>query len=105
MIESPRSLFEILDRAELEKIHAATLEVLEKVGVQVEEEKALKLLDSVGADVNYVTRIAKIPQHLVGEAIKASPRMVLFAGREKKYDLKLEGKRVHFGSGEGSINS
>ena len=104
MIESPRSLFEILDKGELETVHLATIEVLEKVGVRVEEENALKLLDSIGANVNFATKIAKIPKHLVDEAIKMSPRTVLFAGRRKERDLKLEGKRVHFGSGEGAIN-
>ncbi len=28
----------------------------------------------------------------------------MFAGRNERYDLRLEGKRVHFGTGEGSIS-
>jgi trimethylamine--corrinoid protein Co-methyltransferase len=104
MIESPKiGIFEYFTKEEIEKIHSATLEVLEKVGVKIEEENALKLLDSIGADVDFTKKIAKIPPHIVKEAIKNSPNSVLFAGRDSKFDLKLEGKRVHFGLGEGAI--
>jgi len=104
MIESPKGVFEVLSRNDLYRIHTATLEVLEGVGVRVEEENALKLLDESGADVNYGDKVAKIPQHLVDEAVRSSSRTVLFAGRDKKYDLRLEGLRVHFGTGEGATS-
>jgi trimethylamine:corrinoid methyltransferase-like protein len=43
MIESPKiGIFEIFSRDELNRIHTATLEVLERTGVKVEEEKALE---------------------------------------------------------------
>jgi trimethylamine--corrinoid protein Co-methyltransferase len=104
MIESPKiGIFEYFTKEEIDKIHNSTLEVLEKVGVKIEEENALKLLDSIGADVDFTKKIAKIPPHIVKEAIKNSPNSVLFAGRDSKFDLRLEGKRVHFGLGEGAI--
>jgi trimethylamine--corrinoid protein Co-methyltransferase len=103
MIESPCAVFEILSKDDLYRIHTSTLEVLERVGVRVEEETALKLLDDVGADVDYKENIAKIPQHLMDEATRASPRTILFAGRNRRYDMRLEGKRIHFGTGEGSV--
>ncbi|WP_455277188.1 trimethylamine methyltransferase family protein [[Eubacterium] cellulosolvens] len=104
MIESPKiGIFKYFTKEEIDKIHKATLEVLEKVGVKIEEENALKLLDSIGTDVDFTKKIAKIPPHIVKEAIKNSPNNVLFAGRDSKFDLKLEGKRVHFGLGEGAI--
>jgi trimethylamine--corrinoid protein Co-methyltransferase len=104
VIESPRAVFELLCKDDLERIHIATLEVLERVGVRIEEDKALNLLKDIGADVNYAEKLAKIPEHLVDEAIGLAPRTVLFAGRDKKYDLRLGGRRVHFGTGEGCIN-
>ena len=104
MIESPKAVFQILESDELYRIHTATLEVLEQVGVRVEEEKALSLLKDAGADVNHAEKTAKIPQHLVDESIRSASRTVRFAGRDRKYDLRLEGKRVHFGTGEGCVN-
>lgn len=105
MIESPKiGIFEYFSKDELYRIHAATLEVLEKIGVKIEEENALRLLDSIGSDVEFSKRIVKIPQHVVEEAIKKSSHSVLFAGRSKEFDLKLEGKKINFGLGEGAIN-
>jgi len=104
MIESPRAVFEVLSKGDLDRIHAATLEVLERVGVRIEYDKALDLLKDVGAEVNYRDRIAKIPAHVVQETIRSTPKTVLFAGRESKNDLRLEGTRVHFGTGEGCVN-
>jgi trimethylamine--corrinoid protein Co-methyltransferase len=72
--------------------------------VIVEEETALNLLDEAGAIVNHKTMNAKIPPHLVEEAIRLSPRTVLFAGRNEKYDMRLERGRVHFGTGEGATS-
>jgi len=104
MIESPKAVFEILGRNELDRIHAATLEVLERIGVRVEEETAFNLLKEVGADVFPSEKLVKIPHHLVDESIRSASRTIRFAGRNEKYDLRLEGKKVHFGSGEGCIN-
>ena len=105
MIESPKiGLFEILSKDEVYRVHTATLEVLERVGVRVEEENALRLLADAGATIDSSRKIARIPPHLVEEAIRNSSRTVLFAGRDKKRDIRLEGKRVNFGLGEGATN-
>ena len=105
MIEFPKiGIFDVFSRDELYRIHTATLEILERVGVRVEEENALKLLDEIGAEIDYRRKIVKIPQYLVEEAIRLSPRTMLFAGRNKKYDIKLEGKRINFGLGEGATS-
>ncbi|MEM3005022.1 MAG: trimethylamine methyltransferase family protein, partial [Candidatus Bathyarchaeia archaeon] len=105
MIETPKiGLFEILSRDEIDRIHTATLEVLERTGVRVEEEDALKLLASIGCDVDFSRRIVKIPQNIVDEAIRNSARTILFAGRSREHDIRLEGKRVNFGPGEGATS-
>ncbi len=105
MIEFPRiGLFNVLSKDELYRIHMATLEVLESIGVRVDDEEALDLLRSIGAYVDDKTRIVKIPRHLVEEAIRKAPRTVLFAGRNGKHDIRLEAKRIHFGLGGGAIN-
>ena len=105
MIESPKiGIFEIFSKDELYRIHTATLEVLERTGVRVEEENVLELLKNIGAEVNFSTKIVKIPNNIVEDAIKYSARTVQFSGRNKKFDLTLEGKKVNFGLGEGAIN-
>ena len=103
MIESPKiGIFEVFSKDELYRVHVATLEVLEEIGVRVEEEDALRLLSDIGSEVDDRTRIVKIPQYLVEEAIRKAPRTILFAGRDGKYDIKLQGKRINFGLGGGA---
>ena len=105
MIEALQNgIIEPLTKDQLTRIHVATLEVLENIGVKIEEENALRLMDNIGADVNFKSQIVKIPQHLVKEAIKYSPETVPFCGRNPKYDIKLHGKRINFGLGGGATS-
>jgi trimethylamine--corrinoid protein Co-methyltransferase len=105
MIESPKfGIFKIFSQEEIYRIHVTTLEVLENIGVRIENERAFSLLRDSGADVDQNTKIVKIPQNLVEESIRKAPRTVPFAGREKKYDMKLQSKRLNFGLGGGATN-
>ncbi len=61
--------FQILSDEDLDRIHWGTLHILEKIGVQVDSPTCRKLLKDNGCDVDEKTRIAKIPSHLVEEAL------------------------------------
>ncbi len=66
----------ILSKESLDTIHYATLEVLEKTGVIVESDKALKILEEAGCTVNYRKHLALIPPYLVKEALMKKPKNV-----------------------------
>jgi trimethylamine--corrinoid protein Co-methyltransferase len=97
-------ILEPLSSDELTKIHAASLEILEEIGVIVDDESTLRLLDGAGALVDWKAKKVKISGSLVEESIRSAPQSVTMAGRDRKYDLTLEGKRVHFGLGGGALN-
>lgn len=87
---------------ELQEIHYATLEVLEQVGIKVFCDEAIDILAGAGAEVDKSTNTVRFPQYLVEDAIRSAPRKVLLAGRDKKHDMILEGRRVgytNFGAG------
>jgi len=86
----------ILTSDELHEIHLATLEILERIGVKVLEQKALRMLEEAGAHIEIEEKIARIPQYLVEEAIKKAPSGFTLFGRDQKYKLRLEDKRVYF---------
>jgi len=92
----PKTDFQILSREDLHRIHLASLRVLEDVGVAVHDDHCLELLRRSGATVNEKTKIALIPEHLVDEALRSTPGRIHLHARNPKYDLRLEGKRVHF---------
>lgn len=89
------SLLQPLTSDELYKIHCASLEVLEKVGVKVDEAEALALLDKAGCDVDMKRKLVKIPQYLIREAMDKTPNTVTLCGRSKENDLKFGTGRVH----------
>ena len=87
---------------ELEQIHLATLEVLEKTGLLFDDAEALEILDGGGAVIDKKNRIAKFPPYLVEDAIRSAPPTLLLAGRNPKHDFVMESNRVGFTNfGEG----
>ncbi len=87
---------------ELEEIHLATLEVLEKTGLLFDDDEALEVLDGGGAIIDKSTRIAKLPSYLVEDSIRSAPSKILLAGRNPKHDFVMESNRVGFTNfGEG----
>ena len=87
---------------ELYEIHLATLEVLQKTGLFIEDEEALDILDGGGAIVDPKKKVVKFPPYLVEDAIRSAPSKILLAGRNPKNDFVMENNRVGFTNfGEG----
>jgi trimethylamine--corrinoid protein Co-methyltransferase len=76
----------------LDTIHYATLEVLEKTGVIVESDEALKILEEAGCTVDYRKHLALIPPYLVKEALMRKPKNVTLSARNPKNDIRLDGR-------------
>src|SRR5664280_643247 len=87
---------EVFTDADLDDIHRATLEVLERTGVFVESDDALDVMADGGCRVDRETKIVKIPPHIVEDAIRSSPSSVRLCGRVPENDVVLEGGRVGF---------
>lgn len=95
--------FQLLSRDEVEIIHLSSLKILEEIGVQFMNEKALNLLRDAGAEVDSEKKIAYIPQNLVKESIVKAPSSLKLYSRDGKHDVLLEGNRVAFLPGATSL--
>jgi trimethylamine--corrinoid protein Co-methyltransferase len=84
-----------LRKDDLKRIHLSTMNVLERTGVKVDEENALKLLKDAGATVDLKEKTAKIPHSLMEEMIKKARKRVTLCGRNPKHDVTLEQGKVH----------
>lgn len=83
-------------------IHLASLEILEKTGIFVEDPEALDVFGDAGAEIDRKKKIVKIKPYLVEDAIRSAPSKVILAGRKPEYDYLLENNRVGFTNfGEG----
>ena len=103
MTEYRGGKFSVLSSDQIYDIHMATLEVLERTGVLVKEENALKLLDDSGAIVDFESKRVRIPQYLVEEAIQRAPKSIKLCGRDPKNNLRVHGNRSYFGLGGSGI--
>jgi len=61
--------FEVLSQAEVERIDAASMEILAEVGIQVPYKKAQVIFREAGAKVDEATSAVKIPEKLVRWAV------------------------------------
>jgi trimethylamine--corrinoid protein Co-methyltransferase len=86
---------ETFTRDELEELHRATLEVLERTGVYVQKQQARDVFAAAGAKVE-PDGVVKLPPHLVEEAIRSAPPRLTLAGRVPERDSAIEAGRVTF---------
>jgi len=86
---------------QVKQIHEASLAILARTGVQVEEPEALRQFQEVGADVD--DNRVRLSRSLVEDAVDKAPSRVVLAGRDPEDDLILEGARVHIGTGGAAL--
>ena len=90
--------FEMLSREEIQKIHDATLRVLEHTGVQIHYEKAQELLADAGCKV-LADNLVRIPAHLVEESLRTVAKGFTLYDREGNVACKFYGRNSYCGTG------
>ncbi len=89
--------FRVLSNEQIKAIYQATLECLNRTGVNVLNEEARELLGDAGAIVEGVR--VRIPPCIIQDAISASPRSFTIWGRDGRHRMQLVPDRVYFGPG------
>jgi len=89
--------FRVLSDRQIEKVYQATLECLQRTGVNVLNEEARDLLAAAGARVDGVR--VRIPPHIIQDAVAANPRSFTLWGRDGRPHIQVVPDRVYFGPG------
>ncbi len=90
--------FHILSDKQIEDLHFATLQILERAGVAFECQEAINILGDAGADVSNPNRV-KIPSFMVEQALRTTPKMITLYTREGEPAIVLNGMTgSHFGA-------
>jgi len=100
-----RPLLEYLSQHEVEEIHWASLEILERTGLNVHHPEARELLCDAGAFAADGGPRVRIPAGLVKQALAQAPERVVVANRLGERVMPLEGSRSFFGTGSDLINT
>ena len=88
---------EILSEEQIYAIHSATLEILERIGMQCNNEAALRIFKDGGAYVEG-DRV-KIPPAMVEQALRTAPSRSLIRGRRGNGEVLLEKNVTNYGCG------
>jgi trimethylamine---corrinoid protein Co-methyltransferase len=91
---TPRRAAGVLGDARLEALKEASLRILDEVGVHVPSERARTILADHGAVVR-ADGVVRIPPDVVLRALASAPRDFVLAGREERFDLRLDGSRSY----------
>jgi len=97
--------YERLNRAQVERIHIASMEILRHPGIICYNREAVDIFSSYGASVttNPSSRYwqVSIPEELVLQALKTTPKVVRLGARREENSLILDVSepRIYFASG------
>ena len=83
------SFAELLTQEQVERVHDASLEILEEVGLLVRHGPARDLFREHGCDVDSETNRVKFPRAIVEKYRKVIPPKFTFGGRDPKYDKTI----------------
>jgi trimethylamine--corrinoid protein Co-methyltransferase len=95
---NPYKPIEVLRPEQLEKIHEASLRILEEIGMEFLDAEALSILKAAGAKVDAASQRVKLDRGLVLESIAKVPREVTLHARNPERNLTFGGNHVNFGS-------
>jgi trimethylamine--corrinoid protein Co-methyltransferase len=91
-----------MGQTECEKIHQASLEVLERIGIEVHYDKARELLVRGGAQVDGM--VVRIPQNMVAKALQVAPERIILYNRNGRVTMRAGGYNTYFGGGSDCLN-
>ncbi len=92
-----RPQFNLLFSKQLDDLHFASVQILERTGVIIDSEEAIGLLADAGADVSDSKRV-RIRSRLVEEALKTTPKNITLYTREGKPCIFLDRTHTYFGA-------
>lgn len=97
-ISDPKLKLEVLTKEEVQKIHEATLHIIENVGVRFPSKRALEIWAANGAQVDFEKKIVRAKPQLIEDAIKKCPPKYDLGARDPQQNLPLDGNHVCLGT-------
>jgi len=86
----------VLDEGEIETVHSASLQILGNVGLRLRSDQHLTYLQKQGFDVDKKNYSVKIPENLVAEVLKKTPKRFILYSRDRKRDLQMGERNCYY---------
>ena len=91
-----------MGRQECEQIHLASLEILQRVGLDVHDEKALQVLVKGGAQADGIR--VRVPEFMVSRALAVTPHRMTLFDRTGQVAMRAGGYNTYYGGGSDCLN-
>jgi hypothetical protein len=101
-LQQSSSFFSRLGAHECERIHAASLEILERVGIDVHDEKARERLVKGGGKADGIR--VRLPEYRVQWALDVAAKGMTLCDRNGKVAIRARGYNSYFGGGSDCLN-
>jgi trimethylamine---corrinoid protein Co-methyltransferase len=95
---------EVLSADQIEAIHRTSLDILERLGIEVMSPRALGILAAAGAEVDRATQTVRLDRALVESALSSAPASFVLTPRNAAQRIKLGGRAINFGLVAGPPN-
>jgi len=95
--------FPRLSEKQCRRMHEASLEILERIGVHLDLPDAVNLLKRAGARVTDDNRV-HVSSRLVEKALSTTPKRVVLYDRLGRPAMPVEGHRCYYGPGSDCLN-
>ncbi len=95
---------QLLDETLVERIIGEGFELLQDPGVKIHNDEALALLGDAGATVDLESKVARIPQPLVEQALASAPAAFALYDGDGSVAVRYEGDHVQFDPGSAAVN-
>ena len=92
-----------LTEAEIQRVHAAALDVLEQIGFANAIPSCIEIMTKAGARLNDEGRLL-IPRALVEDTLAMAARDIVLHAADPKLDMELSGTKVHFGTAGAAVH-
>ncbi len=90
------SRFQVLSQGEIDRIHAASMEILGTVGVRVGYQTARDLFRHAGAAVDDDRNCVQLPERLVLWAAEQAPKRFTLYGSDSDFRMEIGGGEPSF---------
>ena len=96
-------MLNVLSEDDIQRIHEASLELLEEPGILTRSPLIAQIFSDAGAPVDRDSGMIRIPRQMVQDALDSAPSSFVFYGRDPQMDLLLEQSCVYFGMGGSAV--
>jgi hypothetical protein len=92
-----------LDESDVQRIHAAALDALERIGLSEAIPSCIEAVTAAGGELSPEGRLL-FPRALVEDTVANAARDFVLHGQDPRHDMELAGNKVYFGTAGAAVH-